>query len=437
MKSGTKTITTLFLAVVITFSFGGCFITDIYRSIQGSIFENLNFKDDTDYTAVTGSKSVDSNNYTSNGDITYGYDSLTTEEQKQCYKAIGEAVYRISEEQDEKYGLYPVGKVNIPNESVSETEMNLCIKTFSMDHPEIFWISNRFSYGSLGDQTVIQLYSYISGEECKKRIENLDAAINQIISAVPSGLNEYHLEKWIHNTVLEQCVYASGVKDSDDGWEEFTIYGALVNGSAVCEGYSHSMCFLLNKVGLECYYVSGYSQNEAHMWNTVKVDGNWYHLDATWNDSENTYYNYFNLTDKQIEVDHIISDMYEDMVEDTEITFVDIFNVFLPECSSNSANYYVVESTYIYDFEECRDVIVSDLVAAAENRDEDFYVRLDTSMDYTEAIDIMFNQEPYYIFDYINQANKLLDTDYKIIEKNVSILMLENFNSVVVKLDYE
>ncbi len=42
------------------------------------------------------------------------------------------------------------------------------------------------------------------------------------------------------------------------------------------------------------------------MWNLVKIDGKWYHLDCTWDDGygDTYFYGYYNLTDKQIEKDH-------------------------------------------------------------------------------------------------------------------------------------
>ena len=412
---------------------GGCAVTDAVDDVRGELFEKVNFDDDSGYTSVTASESVDCEYYESNGDITFGYDSLYTDSQKDCYKSIGEAVYRVSEETNE-YGFYPVGKVTVSDKNFSEKDMDITIKAYTMDHPEVFWITNRYTYGSAGSQAVIQLYSYVGGVECRQRISKLNETIESIVTNIPSGLKAYHLEKYIHNTVLENCSYANGVTTSEDGWEEFTAYGALVNGSAVCEGYAHAMCLLLNKVGIDCYYANGYGENSAHMWNTVKIDGNWYHLDATWDDNENAFFNYFNLNDEQIQADHIISPDIDE-IKDNE-SMDDVYNLFLPECNSDSANYFVVESTYIYDFEEVKDIMVNDLVQSAENEDEMFTIKFDSGLDFNDSMDVMFNTEPYYMFDYIKDANMQLDSEHQINDSNVSIIILENFNSVVVKLEY-
>lgn len=435
-----KTLKKIFMAVIaaaVLAGFSGCALNDAVNKARGEIFENINFEDDSNYTVVEPKTAVDCEYYVPLEEITYGYDSLTTDEQRNFYSDLSEAVYKISEESNEN-GLYAVGKVTVESEDFSEADMHFCIKAFSMDHPEVFWISNMFSYGSMGSQSIIQLYSYVSGTECKNKIEELNTAVENIITSIPDGLNQYHLEKYIHNTLLENCSYAEGVNSADDGWESFTSYGALTDGNVVCEGYSYAMCLLLSKVGIPAYCVNGYSNDELHMWNTVNIDGNWYHIDATWDDSENTYYNYFNLNDEQIGTDHSIAPLFGEL-EKSDVTGSDsaVFNVYVPECSSDSANYYVVESTYIYDYDEVTPIMVNDLVEAAYNKDTDFTIRFDSALDFDDALNVMFNDEPYYMFGYIEQANDQLDAEYEINSESVSILIVENFNSVVVKLEYK
>lgn len=423
------------LSAVTLLTASGCIIDDAVDSMRAELFNNINFEDDTNYTPVKQNELLECDYYTPI-EVTYGYDSLSADEQRKCYNDIGDAVYKISEEANDR-NLYAVGKVLIETKDFSEADMHVAINAYLEDHPEVFWISNQFSYGSMGNQTTLQLYSYLSGTECEKSIEIFTDKVDSIMTSIPSGLNEYHLEKYVHNTLLDNCEYAEGVKDSSDGWEEFSAYGALVNGSAVCEGYSYAMNLLLSKVGIKSYYINGHGENTLHMWNVVNIDGNWYHLDATWNDSSGSYYNYFNLSDEQVEKDHIIALPYTEMQE-SQISGenAEVFNLFVPECNSDSANYYTIESTLIVDFEDSASVMVSDLIESAQNKDSDFTIKFESSIDFDYAMDVMFNEEPYYMFDYISQANDQLSTDYKINSESVSIIILENFNAVVVKLEY-
>lgn len=80
---------------------------------------------------------------------------------------------------------------------------------------------------------------------------------------------------------------------------DFTPYGALVDGRAVCDGYARATKIIADMAGMECLYVSGDCYNaypSGHAWNLVKVDGEWYQLDVTWNDGSSTE-DYFLVTD--------------------------------------------------------------------------------------------------------------------------------------------
>lgn len=65
--------------------------------------------------------------------------------------------------------------------------------------------------------------------------------------------------------------------------EQYSALGLLRNGMAVCQGYSELYAILLNKVGVPARFVSSDELN--HAWNYVRIDGAWYHVDVTWDDS--------------------------------------------------------------------------------------------------------------------------------------------------------
>jgi len=68
-----------------------------------------------------------------------------------------------------------------------------------------------------------------------------------------------------------------------------TAYGCLEDGCAVCEGYACATKLLLNEFGVESLIEIGDCfEGGGHAWNLVKVEGNWYQLDVTWNDCSGT-----------------------------------------------------------------------------------------------------------------------------------------------------
>jgi hypothetical protein len=131
-----------------------------------------------------------------------------------------------------------------------------------------------------------------------------------IISSVTnSSMSDLEKELAIHGYVVKNTAY-----DFDNYINErvpddsYTAYGTLINGKAVCQGYADTMKLLLNLAGIEAQVVVGYAK-EPHAWNLVKIDGQYYHLDATWDDpvpddGNNVRYSYFNVSDEQISKNH-------------------------------------------------------------------------------------------------------------------------------------
>lgn len=98
----------------------------------------------------------------------------------------------------------------------------------------------------------------------------------------------------------------------------FTVYGTLIEQSCVCEGYARTLDLLFRLSGMGAYYATGYGKDNdsdtfqnanddnGHAWNIVSVDGQWYQLDATWDDDDEAksllgienYYMYFNISDE-------------------------------------------------------------------------------------------------------------------------------------------
>ena len=76
--------------------------------------------------------------------------------------------------------------------------------------------------------------------------------------------------------------------------------GVLLEGSGACESYAKAYRLLLSEMGVKCLLISGTGNGEAHMWNLVSVDGNWYHADCTFDDPVNVEmvdHRYFLISD--------------------------------------------------------------------------------------------------------------------------------------------
>ena len=87
-------------------------------------------------------------------------------------------------------------------------------------------------------------------------------------------------------------------------------YGALIEGKAVCQGYAQSLAMILNNLNVECHTIVAMTKGSnpvLHEWVRVKLDGEWYYIDLTWDDTpwaEGKNYKYFLINTDMISRDH-------------------------------------------------------------------------------------------------------------------------------------
>lgn len=96
-----------------------------------------------------------------------------------------------------------------------------------------------------------------------------------------AGKSEYEIVCAVNDYLCDTVAYPEKEPYAD---ESHTAYSAFQYGSAVCDGYSRAAKLLLNEFGIECDILVGDCSGGGHAWNLVKVDGNWYQMDVTWND---------------------------------------------------------------------------------------------------------------------------------------------------------
>lgn len=76
-------------------------------------------------------------------------------------------------------------------------------------------------------------------------------------------------------------------------------YGPLVKGKGVCLGYAETFRLLMDMAGIECITVTGaaFWNRDNHAWNMVRLNGEWYCADPTWDNRHGPgHFTYFNVT---------------------------------------------------------------------------------------------------------------------------------------------
>ena len=112
---------------------------------------------------------------------------------------------------------------------------------------------------------------------------------------------EYAKAVWLHDWLIDQMKYDSSLK-----WS--SAESAFTRGLGTCQSYESAYSSLLTKAGIE--NAETRDTTDGHTWNAVKLDGEWYQIDATWDDSDNNWYGfdqrhlYFGLTDELMAIAH-------------------------------------------------------------------------------------------------------------------------------------
>ena len=229
---------------------------------------------------------------------------------------------------------------------LSEDEFKLVLDATRRDHTEQFWLGTAYSMRpSAYDETVIEIMlpSYtMSGVELADARVAFEQAVKSFLGRLTPGMSEYEMEKALHDMLAANIEYVSSPNAHN-------AYGALIEGKAVCEGYAESFQYLLQRVGIQSIEVFGYGitkpeigAGENHAWNIVRIDGQYYLTDLTWDDQKNVIsYAYFNQTSAFFEEDHIEWRVGYDNGDHWKGGFA------LPECTATAENYYIKNGLFI------------------------------------------------------------------------------------------
>ena len=171
------------------------------------------------------------------------------------------------------------------------------------DHPELFWLyagdsSFQYTYRrKLLDEGTYNIAFQLIGTfpDRDAQLEAFDNAADAFLSEIDLEESAPRVALQIHDKLIDLVSYDKEAASSSDKDLAHTAYGALVANSrgeenrAVCDGYSYAYEYLLQKAGIRSTVIAGRAGDDEetagpHSWNLVELDGQWYEVDATWND---------------------------------------------------------------------------------------------------------------------------------------------------------
>lgn len=358
----------------------------------------------------------------SQADNAYGYRSLGSDELKAVYLTIEE---ELEKSYSEDFWL----------DGATLSMLDEALGAYEMDHPEVFWLdlSSRYSYIDYGDSLEVELNFEFEGDELDSAKAQFNQKVDEVIAGAPADATDYQIELYINDYIIDNCEYQSGASMCH------TAYGSLINGLAVCDGYSKAFQLLCNRLGVECVGINGMcpefneengeSSDTGHMWNGVKIGGDWYFIDVTWNDGDAHIQRhlYFNLTTGEIEKNHTISPLFDggDYSDD------ELYNVFIPECTAEDYNYLKRECVTLYDLDEDSELLAS-FIQAARNQEQYFDFLISDDLDYSEVTSEISDS---YGYIWIDAVNSYLDDGVRI-STDSTFYTYKTVNAVTFNLQY-
>lgn len=191
----------------------------------------------------------------------------------------------------------------IPIEEVTVPEMKNVMMAVYNDHPELFWLNTTFTckYDKNKVCAELELDYNMSKEELDEASPEFYNTTNRILTEL-ANLGPYEKERRLHDMLIRQIDYDQSADKNQ------SAYSALVEGKSVCAGYARAYQYLMQRMGVPCYYCTGYA-GQDHAWNIVALDDGYYNVDVTWDDTPGGEYDYFNKTDEDFANTHIRQDL--------------------------------------------------------------------------------------------------------------------------------
>lgn len=208
------------------------------------------------------------------------------------------------------------------------------------DHPELFWYIN-WSASIIDNNDGTHNYDFTFKYNCTREERDqtqliIDTYAADCLTGLES-LDQYHQVKAVYEYIIHHTVY-------DYDYYGQTITEIILNGRGVCASYAKTTQYLLQKLGFEIVTIFGYGNSNSHLWNMLKVEGDYYLLDTTWGDpitesdaDQHITYEYFLVTTDYMAQDHVVDDI-----------------IPLPYCSATACNYYIREGLYFEAVERDR-----------------------------------------------------------------------------------
>ncbi|MCM1579089.1 MAG: hypothetical protein NC078_09860 [Ruminococcus sp.] len=213
-------------------------------------------------------------------------------------------------------------------------------------------------------------YKY-SIPETNAMLRRTETEAMKIIALTDDSMSDFEKMKIFHDYLV------LNVESSTDDPYADSVYGALVEKKALCEGFAKAFSYLCNIAGIENMIVTGFTDVD-HMWNMVKTEGNWYHVDVGWDKPSSSLaekypdmvlYQYFLVSDDVIKNNRTINSLFGPP----------------PKADSEEMNYFRREGLYARSYSDALEMIERSCARSIDSGEKYFMIKLDSSNLYLQT----------------------------------------------------
>lgn len=319
---------------------------------------------------------------------------------KECSGMYGYANLAASQRQlyAEILLVYRGQTSKVPLCSTDEKMVETVSTCVLLDHPEIFY-AEGYSYEQYLFAGKIQkiLYSpnYTMTSEQIAQQENMIAqAVDNYLAQLPANATDYDKVKYVYEMVILNTEYNLEAPDNQN------ICSVFLGGESVCLGYAKAVQYLLQQLNVEATVITGsVISGESHAWNLVKVNGQYYYLDATWGDAS-----YTSAGGEETALSNINYDYLCITTHDLLKTHIIEHPISVPNCIVQIDNYYVKEGLYLTSMDT---MLVENIFNTAKSQGRTCVaIRCSNSTVYQEFQTNMLDNQ--HIFQYLGSGTTTL-----------------------------
>lgn len=229
----------------------------------------------------------------------------------------------------------------VPLCSINEKDVELAASCVLLDHPDIFYVDGysyeRYMFAGTVEKIVYSANYIMSEEEIAAAWDTINQYVDACMKGLPAGAGEYEKVRYVYDFIILNTEYNVEAPNNQN------ICSVFINRESVCLGYAKAVQYLLQEMGVACTVITGeVTSGEGHAWNLVKLNGQYYYVDATWGDASylsdsgtadalsSINYDYLCITTQDLQKTHIID-----------------HPISVPTCMGTFDNYYVREGLYI------------------------------------------------------------------------------------------